>query len=249
MANPTTNYGWVLPTSTDLVTDLPADFDVALQGVDTRMKALEPATTLGDLQYRSATANTNTRLAIGTTGQVLTVSGGVPAWSTPSVTTPGLVYVTGATFSAVSSFDLPNDTFTTSYRNYQMLIDFTAGNATLQIRVRKSGTTYSGSNYEYGNVNINRGGTVTGVGGNADTAWKLGYSSTWARGANVITVYNAKNDGSKITVTGSVGTGDGVNGQAGGMWQNAVTGIDSMNFSITSGTMSGTYRVYGMADA
>ena len=84
MANPTTNYGFVLPTSTELVTDLPADFDVALQGVDTRLKALQPGTTLGDLVYSSATANTNTRLAIGSTGNVLTVSGGVPAWAAPA---------------------------------------------------------------------------------------------------------------------------------------------------------------------
>ena len=84
MANPTTNYGFVLPTSSDLVTDLPADFDVALQGVDTRLKALNPATTLGDLNYASATANTNTRLAVGSTGNVLTVAGGVPTWAAPA---------------------------------------------------------------------------------------------------------------------------------------------------------------------
>jgi hypothetical protein len=84
MANPTTNYGFVLPTSTDLVTDLPADFDVALQGVDTRLKALQPGTTLGDLAYSSATANTNTRLGIGSTGNVLTVAGGVPTWAAPA---------------------------------------------------------------------------------------------------------------------------------------------------------------------
>jgi hypothetical protein len=83
MANPTTNYGFVLPTSSDLVTDLPADFDVALQGVDTRLKALQPGTTLGDLAYSSATANTNTRLAVGSTGNVLTVAGGVPTWAAP----------------------------------------------------------------------------------------------------------------------------------------------------------------------
>jgi hypothetical protein len=83
LANPTTNYGFVLPTATDLVTDLPADFDVALQGVDTRLKALQPGTTLGDLAYSSATANTNTRLGVGTTGQVLTVAAGVPSWATP----------------------------------------------------------------------------------------------------------------------------------------------------------------------
>jgi len=80
MANPTTNYGFVLPTASDLVTDLPADFDVALQGVDTRLKALQPGTTLGDLAYSSATANTNTRLGIGSNGEVLQVTAGVPAW-------------------------------------------------------------------------------------------------------------------------------------------------------------------------
>ena len=89
MTNPTSNYGFVLPTSTDLVTDLPADFDVALQGVDTRLKALQPGTTLGDIAYSSATANTNTRLPIGTSGQVLAVSGGgVPAWTTTADVTP-----------------------------------------------------------------------------------------------------------------------------------------------------------------
>ena len=45
MANPTTNFGWVLPASTDLVTDLPADFDTALQGVDTSLVDLKGGTT------------------------------------------------------------------------------------------------------------------------------------------------------------------------------------------------------------
>jgi hypothetical protein len=67
---------------------LPADFEVALQGVDTRLKALQPGTTLGDIAYSSATANTSTRLPIGTTGQVLAVSGGVPAWTTTADVTP-----------------------------------------------------------------------------------------------------------------------------------------------------------------
>lgn len=85
MANPTTNYSWPMPTSTDLVTDLPADFAAFGQPVDTTLKALNPETTLGDIAYRSSTANTNTRLAVGSTGQVLTVSaGGVPSWATPS---------------------------------------------------------------------------------------------------------------------------------------------------------------------
>jgi hypothetical protein len=101
MANPTTNYGFVLPTSTDLVTDLPADFDVALQGVDTRLKALQPGTTLGDLAYSSATANTNTRLAIGSTSQVLTVAGGVPTWAAPA--SGGMTLLSTTTLSGSST--------------------------------------------------------------------------------------------------------------------------------------------------
>jgi hypothetical protein len=77
-----------MPTATDLVTDLPADFEVFGQAVDTRLKALQPGTTLGDIAYSSATANTSTRLPIGTTGQVLAVSGGVPAWTTTADVTP-----------------------------------------------------------------------------------------------------------------------------------------------------------------
>ena len=88
MANPTTNYGWPMPTSADLVTDLPADFALFGQPVDTSLKALNPETTLGDIAYRSSTSNTNTRLGIGTNGQVLAVSGGVPAWTTTADVTP-----------------------------------------------------------------------------------------------------------------------------------------------------------------
>jgi hypothetical protein len=78
----TTNYGWTTPNDTDLVKDGAAAIRTLGSSVDTTTKALNPSTTLGDIEYRSATANTNTRLAIGTTGQVLTVAGGVPTWAT-----------------------------------------------------------------------------------------------------------------------------------------------------------------------
>ena len=38
MSNPTENWGWVLPVPSDLVTNLPADFEIALQGVDTTLE-------------------------------------------------------------------------------------------------------------------------------------------------------------------------------------------------------------------
>jgi len=84
----TTNYGWTTPDDTALVKDGAAAIRTLGSSVDTTTKALNPSTTLGDIEYRSSTANTNTRLPIGTTGQVLAVVGGVPAWATTADQTP-----------------------------------------------------------------------------------------------------------------------------------------------------------------
>ena len=111
MANPTTNFGWVMPTSTDLVTDLPADFNVFGQGVDTSMQYLLGGTTGQVLSKTSATSmaftwvtptdqtplttkgdlftytTTDARLGVGTNGQILsadsTAATGL-AWVTPN---------------------------------------------------------------------------------------------------------------------------------------------------------------------
>jgi hypothetical protein len=80
----TTNYGWDTPDDTDLVKDGAAAIRTLGSSIDTTTKNLNPQTTTGALAYRSATANVNTALPIGTTGQVLTVAAGVPSWATPT---------------------------------------------------------------------------------------------------------------------------------------------------------------------
>ena len=91
MSNPTSNYSFVMPTSTDLVKDLPADFEVFGQAVDTQMKTNADAAIAksivdakGDLIAATA-ADTVSRLAVGTDGLVLkadsTTSTGL-AWGT-----------------------------------------------------------------------------------------------------------------------------------------------------------------------
>lgn len=80
----TTNYSWTTPDDTALVKDGAAAIRSLGTSIDTTTKNLNPSTTLGDIEYRSSTANTNTRLAIGSNGNVLTVSGGVPTWAAPS---------------------------------------------------------------------------------------------------------------------------------------------------------------------
>ena len=104
MANPTTYFGWVMPTATDLVSELPADFNVFGQGVDTSMQDL-----LG-----------------GTTGQVLSKASGTNmdfAWvdpdvipSTYSAKTASYTFVSGdegnifsMNNAATQQFNIPTD--------------------------------------------------------------------------------------------------------------------------------------------
>jgi hypothetical protein len=96
----TTNYGWTTPDDTALVKDGASAIRTLGSSVDTTTKALNPSTTLGDIEYRSSTANTNTRLGIGSTNQVLTVTGGVPAWA--DISAGGMTLISTTTMSGTS---------------------------------------------------------------------------------------------------------------------------------------------------
>lgn len=104
----TTNYSWTTPDDTDLVKNGASAIRSLGTAIDTTTKNLNPSTTLGDIEYRSSSANVNTRLPIGTTGQVLTVSGGVPAWTTPA--TSGFE---GCLIWNSSNISLSNNSWTT----------------------------------------------------------------------------------------------------------------------------------------
>ncbi len=84
MSNPTSNFNWQMPTATDLVTDLPADFEVFGQAVDT---------TLADLKG-------------GTTGQVLAKNSNTDmdfTWIAPDDTTISFNAQTGTTYTLQAS--------------------------------------------------------------------------------------------------------------------------------------------------
>jgi len=88
----TTNYGWTTPDDTALVKDGASAIRTLGTSVDTTTKNLNPETTLGDIAYRSSTSNVNTRLGIGSTGNVLTVAAGVPSWAAPASSIPANAY-------------------------------------------------------------------------------------------------------------------------------------------------------------
>jgi hypothetical protein len=161
----TTNYGWTTPDDTDLVKDGAAAIRTLGSSVDTTTKALNPETTEGDIAYRSATANTNTRLALGTAGQVLTVNSGedAPEWASPSSasgptfsaksTTPQTI--SASTFTKVTygaeewdtASNFASDRFTPTTSGYYQInvsIEFaSAANFTTRTQLRKNGSSWN----------------------------------------------------------------------------------------------------------
>jgi hypothetical protein len=157
MANPTTNYGWPMPTTTDLVTDLPADFAAFGQPVDTSLKALNPETTLGDIAYRSSTSNTNTRLGIGSTGNVLTVASGVPSWAAPAAASSMTELASGNLPTGAASVSLTGISGT--YEDLYVVINGYKPPATFESSIGIRLNNDSGSNY-YQMTETNYSGTA-----------------------------------------------------------------------------------------
>jgi hypothetical protein len=213
MANPTTNFGWVMPTSTDLVTDLPADFNVFGQGVDTSMAGLLGGTTG---QVLSKTSNTNmaftwttptdqtplttkgdlftfttvdARLGVGTNGQVLqsdsTAATGLK-WATPSTGKIAQVLSTTKTDTFSASLSAGSSTAITGLSQ-----SITPTSSSSQILVTVSVTGNMANRNGFG-ASIARGSTLIGIGDSAGSRTRVGAASAQAEAAmtgNVILQY------------------------------------------------------------
>jgi len=249
----TTNYGWTTPDDTALVKDGASAIRSLGTSVDTTTKNLNPSTTLGDIEYRSSTANTNTRLGIGTTGQVLTVAGGVPSWAAPSaggknfslLNTGGTSLSTGTTtISGISGIDdifiLVKDASTTaSQPNLYFTINNNSTNVYNYITDYATYTTsYSKDNF--GNNNSFPSNLVFCAGLSTNAASTVdGFLRI--RGANTA--------GSKMFDGFFSANPSGGNSQQkyhiAGQFNSSST-ISSFEFSTNTGTFdSGTIYVYG----
>jgi hypothetical protein len=165
----TTNYGWTTPDDTALVKDGAAAIRTLGSSIDTTTKALNPSTTLGDIEYRSSTANTNTRLAIGSTGNILTVAGGVPTWAAPA-SAGGMTLLDTMSLSGSS---VTSTTFSSSYKQLIVYVKKAYGSSVGLWKMRMNGNT--GSVYSYNFVYF-AGSTVYDSANNT-SFYRMGYLS------------------------------------------------------------------------
>jgi len=85
MTNPTSNFGWQMPESTDLVTNLPADFEVFGQAVDTDFVDLLGGTT-GQVLSKTSNTDLDFTWASPTAGDITGITTGVSSGLSGGVT-------------------------------------------------------------------------------------------------------------------------------------------------------------------
>jgi hypothetical protein len=112
MSNPTSNFNWQMPTNTDLVTDLPADFEVFGQAVDTSMADLKGGTT-GQILSKATNTDMDFTWITNVVGDITAVTATSPltGGGTSGAVTVG---IQDASTSQKGSVQLSDSTSTTS---------------------------------------------------------------------------------------------------------------------------------------
>jgi len=233
----TTNYGWTTPDDTALVKDGASAIRTLGSSVDTTTKALNPSTTLGDIEYRSSTANTNTRLGIGTSGQYLTVSGGVPAWGDVSAGSYTLLSTTtlSGTSTTISSIS-------GAYQDLVIIINNPFTNTGGQLRVNPNSTDTISEHSRLVNGAASASTQISSSGGDALPTTSTPANTFCLQIFNYAQTVNGKN---------FIWVGEGAPNATvfGGGVIRTTSAISSLQFTTQTGTPTfsgGTVLIYGV---
>lgn len=115
MSNPTSNFGWQMPTNTDLVTNLPADFEVFGQAVDTDFADLKGGTS-GQILSKNSNTDLDFVWITNEIGDITAITATSPltGGGTSGAVTVGIQSATTGQSGAVQLTDSTSSTSTTT---------------------------------------------------------------------------------------------------------------------------------------
>jgi len=169
-------------------------------------------------------------------------------------TTPGLVYLTGASFSAVASVSAPNSTFTSSYKNFRVILQVTSTSTLAEIlfRFRASGSDDTNNMYRQTSAIITSTNVDSNITGDR-TSFRLG-SATSSANSICFASFDINDMADSSVVKGVIGVTTFENGSnhLGGNFVgqlNTDKAFDSISFLTSTGTMTGNYRIYAYSES
>jgi hypothetical protein len=168
----------------------------------------------------------------------------------------GFTKVTSNTFSGVTSVSLPNSTFTSTYTNYKviLIIASSSGNTAITGRYRASGTDNTSGIYNSSltTVRVDTGALESNGSSNA-TSFKMGYNASGNPGPFGISWdFLSPQAAAEKQIAGTgFGYNVGIDSYTAywfGGHGNSTSQFDSFSWISSTGTITGSYYVYGMAN-
>jgi hypothetical protein len=158
----------------------------------------------------------------------------------------GLVHVATESFSAVSSVSL-NGVFTSAYENYKIIAEFSGSTsgANTNLRYRAAGSDESAALYYYQRVTF-AGTTVSAE--RVSTATNIFLTTTDGTNETHLTDFVISNPFAATTTRSNMQSSARttvVTARQVSSWLNTTTQYDGFSFIHSTGTMTGTIRVYG----
>jgi hypothetical protein len=166
--------------------------------------------------------------------------------SVAPTTSQGLTLINTTSFSGVSSFSFPNDSFTSTYDNYRMLIltDASASPGTLLWRGRIAGVDTSTGNYDRQSSSVSNT-TYAGLRAAGQTSGLLGDIFSAGKNSISMDIFSPKLTTTTLVRSLNLNSDFGVRLIDCGSYYQLNTSFDSISVIISTGTITGKASLYG----